>query len=176
MHPDKNTVLQAKKIIYAHLKRLQLEINQDKEQLLYLTKAGRPCEDHCFTGTSTINYLGYGFNANGYTGLKKGKTQKLIQTVRTRLQRICNALSGLKLKKKAKILSQHLVSTLHTQSYETLYYQQQMNKISDPKRKHQLHLQLSHEISTMCTGNSDTALFFHLKYCVCLPIVSQIEA
>jgi hypothetical protein len=172
IHSDKNIVLAAQNKIYQTLKVLGLRVNKAKEKRYYLTHAGKPCDSR-FQGTSTINYIGFGFHANGKTSLKKGKTKKLTQTVRTRIQRIRQALSGLKAIQKAKVLSQHINKVMETDSYESLYYQQQIQKITEPNRLKQLYLLLADEITKVCVSDKNKDLYNHIKYHISLPLLTQ---
>jgi len=174
MHPDKNKVIEVSRYIKNEFEKLGLKLNKDKEKFSNFNRAGRS-EDKTFIGTSTINYIGYGFNANGHAGVKKGKVSKLKNMIRRRLIRVKNLTRGLSPEEKARIMSEHINNTMQSDSKEAEYYANQISKIDDKDRINQLNKIIENEIAECSVNHNSKQKIEHLKLNIIRPALIPVQ-
>ncbi len=87
IHKNAETLKSAYRKLRDYVKQHRLSIHPEKNQWIYLTKAGRPCTiDPSFVGQHQFNYLGFSVQANGSLRLKKQFTHQFMKKIHARIR------------------------------------------------------------------------------------------
>ena len=82
-----------------------LSINPDKNQWIYLTKAGRPCSmNPLFSGKHEFDYLGFNIQADGSLRIKKKYTHQFMKQVHSRIRSSAHLTKNLSLDERASAI------------------------------------------------------------------------
>ena len=105
MHKNPDILNSSYALLKEFIHEYHLSINPDKNQWIYLTKAGRPCSiNPLFCGKHEFDYLGFNIQADGSLRIKKKYTHQFMKQVHSRIRSSAHLTKNLSLDQRASAI------------------------------------------------------------------------
>lgn len=112
-HPNPEVVLQADQALEEILVQLGLSRNRKKDEVLYLTKAGRPSDHSAFQGRHYVEYLGYRIDASANYSLRAKRLREFLLAIKKRIRTTAELTRELSFDERGKALCQAVNESLN---------------------------------------------------------------
>ena len=141
-------------VLQSGLASLGLSIHPEKEKRIFLTRAGRPCDQPNYIGSSRIALLGYHIEANGNISPGRRKMKKFIAKIRHRIHTINHAFHQEPERIRCQLICQGVNALLGLESSPMPIFVARFFSITnDVNRFKELDFLIAYEIAKCLTKN-----------------------
>lgn len=163
-HEDPLIILQAEKIYVQQLEKLRLTRHPEKDQRLYLTRAGRAYADPEWCGAQSIDYIGFSVNRFGHKTLSTSRRHRLRIIVKERIRKTHALIKHFHQDVQIEVLTKTVANLLHSSEGLALSEANALLECSDDRSAlQQFDYFVAYEISKTITGIIGPKTFRHVS-------------
>jgi len=163
-HEDPLIILEAEKIYVQQLEKLLLIRHPEKDQRLYLTRAGRAHSDPQWQGAQSIDYIGFSVNRFGHKTLSMSRRHRLRTMLKDRIRKTYALIKHLQQNVQIEVLTKTVANLLHSSEELVLSEASALLECSDDRSAlQQFDYFVAYEISKAITGINGSKTFRHVS-------------